>query len=193
MPYGQSLAKNRGPRAENSGQIIVDRKTNSELIVVVDIAMAEAVRKSGPWVVCRPGCTPCCHGHFDISQSDALRLREGLSDLQHRDPARAARVQERSREVVARNRELADYEPCPVLDPQTGTCDLYAARPITCRVFGPAVRGAGGEIGVCELCYHGASDDEIATCAVDLDLEAFDPGDSEETTVADCLAGDNSS
>jgi Fe-S-cluster containining protein len=193
MPCSHYREANRRFVRRKDGQTIVDGKTISELIVIVDAAMAEAVRNSGSWIVCRPGCTPCCHGHFVISQSDALRLREGLSDLQHRDPARAARVRERVREVAAQNRELADDEPCPVLDPQTGTCDLYAARPITCRVFGPAVRGAGGEIGVCELCYHGATDEEIAACAVDLDLEAFDAGDPEETTVANCLAGDNSS
>jgi len=171
----------------------VDSKTTTTLIQVVDTVMAEAVRKSGHWIVCRPGCTPCCHGHFAISQSDALQLRSGLADLHLIEPERAARVRERAIEVASRKRELAEDEPCPVLDPQTGTCDLYSARPLTCRVFGPAVRGAGGEIGVCELCYHGASDEEIAACAVDLDLEAFDADDSEETTVADCLAGDNGS
>jgi Fe-S-cluster containining protein len=49
---------------------------------------------------------------------------------------------------------------CPVLDPATGRCELYSARPLTCRVFGPPVRNEGG-IGVCELCYAGASEAEI--------------------------------
>ena len=30
---------------------------------------------------------------------------------------------------------FANDEPCPVLDPATGACDLYAARPMTCRIF----------------------------------------------------------
>ncbi len=34
---------------------------------------------------------------------------------------------------------------------------------MTCRVFGPPVRSEDG-LGVCELCYHGASDEEIAAC-----------------------------
>ena len=34
---------------------------------------------------------------------------------------------------------------------------------MTCRVFGPPVRSEDG-LGVCELCYHGASDKEIAAC-----------------------------
>lgn len=47
--------------------------------------------------------------------------------------------------------------PCPVLDPETGRCELYAERPLTCRIFGPPVRNENG-IGVCELCYVGASE-----------------------------------
>jgi Fe-S-cluster containining protein len=58
---------------------------------------------------------------------------------------------------------FANDEVCPALDPQSGTCDLYAARPMTCRVFGPPVRSEGG-LGVCELCYHCATAEEIASC-----------------------------
>ena len=75
----------------------------------------------------------------------------------------------------------AEEEPCPVLDPETGACDLYDARPLTCRVFGPAVRSEGG-VGACELCYVGAGDEEIAGCAVELDAGVLD--DDRETTVA---------
>jgi hypothetical protein len=36
---------------------------------------------------------------------------------------------------------------------------------MTCRTFGPPVRsGEEGALGVCELCYQGASDEEIAAC-----------------------------
>lgn len=50
--------------------------------------------------------------------------------------------------------------PCPVLDPATGRCDLYTGRPFTCRVFGPPVMNEGG-LGTCELCYIGASEEQI--------------------------------
>jgi Fe-S-cluster containining protein len=136
------------------------------LLQIVDAAMAEAARKSGPWLVCRPGCNDCCKGPFPITQLDARRLREGLAELESRDPQRAARVRQRARQPV-----VTDDDPCPALDPSTGTCDLYAARPITCRIFGPPVRWGSGAVGVCELCFEGASDEEIAACAV-----AVDPG-----------------
>ena len=113
-----------------------------------------------------------------------------MAELEAADPQRAARVRTRALESIAkigpefpgdmktgilgdddeaaaRFEEFADFEPCPALDPDRGTCDLYQWRPITCRVFGPPVRSDGG-LGVCELCYHEATPDEIATCEMDL-------------------------
>jgi Fe-S-cluster containining protein len=161
-----------------------------DLIQIVDAALAEAARKSGPWLVCRPGCTPCCYGPFEITQLDARRLRDGLAQLDFTDPARAARLRARVAQVTG---ELRDDQPCPVLDPAAGTCDLYAARPITCRVFGPPMRVGSEAIGICELCYHGAGDEEIAACEVDLDIEdaesaLLDELGGEMTTVAQCFA-----
>lgn len=177
---------------------------DQQLVQIVDAALADAARKSGPWLVCRPGCTQCCVGPFPISQLDAARLRQGMSDLEAADPARAARVRDRARESVTRlgpafpgdattgilaedeeSQErfagFADDEPCPALDPATGLCDLYAARPMTCRTFGPPVRsGPEGGLGVCELCYHGASDEEIAACEM-----VPDPDDLESSLISE--------
>jgi Fe-S-cluster containining protein len=139
-----------------------------EFIQIVDAALAEAARKSGPWLVCKPGCCDCCMGPFTISDRDAARLRTGLAELVSADPERAARVRERARAAVERLPDLSEDEPCPVLDPDTGTCDLYSARPFTCRVFGPPIQWGGDAVGVCELCFHGATDDQIAACAVEL-------------------------
>ena len=192
------------------------------LIQIIDSAHAEAARKSGAWLACRPGCSQCCIGVFPISQLDVRRLQAGLEELERDDPARAARVVARARDSVERLRgefpgdaktglleesdeaearfeDFANDEPCPALDPQTQTCDLYASRPMTCRVFGPAVRGADGAVGACELCYQGASDEQIAECAVEMDpddtespltakLEA-ETGVRGMTIVAWCLAG----
>jgi Fe-S-cluster containining protein len=154
-----------------------------ELVQIVDRVMAEAVRKSGSWLACRIGCHECCLGPFSITQLDGLRLRAGLAELRTSEPVRAARVLDRARAYVE-----TDDEPCPALDPETGACDLYAARPITCRMFGPAVRQHGGQsLGVCELCFRGATDEEIAACAVEVDpdnLEAVLLRELERTTGA---------
>jgi Fe-S-cluster containining protein len=153
-------------------------RKDKKLIQIVDGALADVARRSGEWLVCRPGCTQCCIGVFSINQLDALRLRRGLADLEQRDPERASRVQQRARESVARlapefpgdpvsgllwegdeaEQRFADFaneEPCPALDPETGNCELYESRPMTCRVFGPPVRTEDG-LGVCELCFKGA-------------------------------------
>jgi Fe-S-cluster containining protein len=152
---------------------------DGELIRIVDAAMAEAARKSGAWLVCRPGCWECCVGPFPITQADARRLRAGLAELEAGDAARAARVRWRAAAATER-----DDEPCPALDPETGACDLYAARPVTCRVFGPPVQWGGDAVGVCELCFHGASDAEIAACAVELEIAE---DESQPTSVAGAL------
>src|SRR5436305_1633667 len=136
--------------------------SHTPLIQIVDRALAEAQRKAGPWLACRPGCYQCCVGPFGISAQDAERLREGLANL---EPDRAARVRERARQSAERlastytleqlltDEDAAADEPCPALDPQTATCDLYSARPITCRTFGPPLRFADDAAAICELCF----------------------------------------
>ncbi|MGA2194934.1 MAG: YkgJ family cysteine cluster protein [Bryobacteraceae bacterium] len=144
-------------------------------IQILDAALAESARRSGAWLVCKLGCTECCIGPFPITQLDAVRLREGLSGLQHSDPARAARILQRSREAVARG-DQGDEDACPVLDPETGACDLYAARPVTCRTFGPPVRWGAEPLGICELNFQGATEEEIAACEVALDVREMEAG-----------------
>jgi Fe-S-cluster containining protein len=157
--------------------------SDSKLIQIVDAALLLAAEKSGAWLACKPGCSQCCVGVFAINPLDAARLRDGLAELASRDLDRAERVRRRAAQSWRRLigdfpgdpvtgaldedseafQSYANDEPCPVLDPETGTCDLYAARPMTCRVFGPPVRSDDG-LGVCELCYHGATPEEIASC-----------------------------
>jgi Fe-S-cluster containining protein len=161
--------------------------TDLELIQIVDAALAESARRSGEWLVCRPGCCECCMGPFSITALDAARLRRGLKDLESADPERAARVRARALAYSG-----GDDEACPALDSPSGTCDLYAARPITCRVFGPPVRCGSEAVGICELCYHGATGDEITACEVEIDPEGLEARLLEqlgqgETTVAAAL------
>jgi Fe-S-cluster containining protein len=164
---------------------------DQKLVQIVDAALADAGRRSGSWLVCRPGCTQCCIGVFAITQLDAARLQHGLVELEEHDPQRASAVRARAQDAVVRLspefpgdrtngilsddetaehrfEDFANDEPCPALDPATGTCDLYASRPLTCRAFGPPVRSEDG-LGVCELCFHGASDEEIAACEMEVD------------------------
>lgn len=178
-------------------------RSDQHLVQIVDAALAEASRKSGDWLVCRKGCTQCCYGPFAISQLDAWRLKKGMAQLGSTDPQRAAEVRRRAQDAVKRLAptfpgnpktgildddeeaegafaEFANDEPCPALDPATGACDLYNARPMTCRTFGPPVRSGPEEgLAVCELCYYGATDQQIADCEI-----TPDPDNLEEKLIA---------
>ena len=134
---------------------------------------------------------------FEISALDAARLLEGLALA---DAAVAARVRERvaaaqaklgpfypgdvstgvltgTEEEVELFEEWAHAEPCPALDPEMQTCDLYEYRPILCRTFGPPIlndpedRDAG--LAICELCFTDATDEDIAAAEMDSGFRAL--------------------
>ena len=181
----------------------------------MDAALAEAARRAGSWLACRPGCTQCCHGAFAINALDAARLETGMNALRASDPKRAAEVETRakawiaevgaefpgdmetgmlgtSEEDQARFETFANDAPCPALNPESGLCDVYEWRPMTCRVFGPPVRMEGEALGCCELCFVGASGDEITACEMPVphELEARlveEMGGTDETVVAYAL------
>lgn len=145
-------------------------KDDRRLLAAVASALDEASRRSGAWLVCRPGCTSCCLGPFPITGLDALRLRQGLSVLAAFDPARAGRIRDRAAVTPAD----VDDVPCPALDPETGCCELYEWRPMTCRTFGPAMWTEDGGVGACELCYAGATGNQVIHCAVEIDPEGLE-------------------
>jgi Fe-S-cluster containining protein len=166
------------------------RQQDGAFVALVDGAFADAASRSGPHLLCRPGCTQCCIGVFAIRPADALRLRQGLSALQHEDPERSARIQQRaaaswsrlapdfpgdatsgtleldeSGDPTSRFENFGNDELCPALDPAHGTCDLYSSRPQTCRVFGPPI-ATGEGYGICELCFQTATAQEIERAAI---------------------------
>jgi len=188
-----------------------------ELVQIMDAALADAARRSGAWLACRPGCTQCCHGAFAINALDVARLEVGIKALRATAPRKAEALVRRATEWIAeygaefpgdratgtlgtsdeeqaRFEEFANEAACPALDPATGLCDVYEWRPMTCRVFGPPVRMAeGDQLGCCELCFLGASEEEIAGCEmpVPIDLEerlVGETGDKTETIVAYVLS-----
>lgn len=189
---------------------------DSDLIQIMDTALADATQRAGSWLACRPGCTQCCHGAFAINALDAARLQSGMRALDLSDAATAHAVRDRARAWLdrygpefpgdsgtgilgdsesdqARFEDFANDAACPALNPETGLCDVYAWRPMTCRVFGPPVRVAEGDgLACCELCFIGATDEQIAACEMrpphDLEQELFmEAGEPGETIVAFAL------
>jgi len=199
------------------------------LVQIVDAALADAARRAGNWLVCRVGCTQCCYGAFAINELDALRLQTGMKELRATVPELATEIERRvqawieahgadypgnlatgklgeSESAQEQFEEFANGAACPALDPATGRCDVYAWRPMTCRVFGPPVRMEAGvnaadadeastdvsALGHCELCFHGASEDQVKACEMTVphELEAallHDVGETGETVVAFAL------
>jgi Fe-S-cluster containining protein len=184
-----------------------------DLVQIVDAALASATLRSGFHLACRPGCTQCCHGVFAISHQDAARLRDGLELLTQSDPTRAERIRDRviasltrlapnfpgdpasgllteDDEATEAFEDFANDEPCPVLDPATGTCDLYQHRPILCRTFGPPVRTENGHLAHCELCYTEATTEEIAACELDPTISETVAASDEAFNTIHNLAGE---
>jgi len=187
------------------------------LVATLERQWAETARAAGAWLACRPGCTECCIGPFPVTRLDAAWLRCGLARLRSSRPQAASRVLERARRAATTLREdfpgdaatgrLGDDEarldvflerhaalPCPVLDPATGRCELYDARPVACRVYGPPVRYASGDGDACRLCFVGADAATVERCRVAPDPEGLEetilartPGGEAETLVAFAL------
>jgi len=191
----------------------------SKLVQIMDAALADTARRAGDWLVCRPGCTQCCYGAFAINQLDVLRLRAGMEKMRETHPARAAALEDRAQQWIAefggefpgdpatgllgeseedreRFEKFANEAACPALDPATGLCGVYEARPMTCRVFGPPVRVDAGDgvegLAHCELCFAGATPEQVAACEMnvphELESRLLDQlGSSQETVVAYAL------
>ncbi len=136
-------------------------------------------------------------GPFPITLLDARRLNAGLQALRASAPRRAAAVERRATAAVremqrrfpgdpasgrlnedeaARERFFDRHQslPCPALDPKTGACELYDARPLTCRTFGPPVRIGRENLPPCRLCFVGVPSREVARCRIDVDVDLED-------------------
>ncbi len=205
------------PLPPRDAQLVQIRE--ARLLQSIDVALADAARRAGDLLACRIGCTQCCYGAFAINALDAARLREGMISLRARNPELATEIERRAHTWLAKyssdfpgdsetgilgtsDADQASFEDfandaaCPALDPASGRCDVYAWRPMTCRVFGPPVRsvsdsGAEG-LGHCELCFIGASPEQVAACEMpvphELEMEILEEiGATDETVVAFAL------
>ncbi len=176
-----------------------------DLIQIVDAALGSATARSGGHLVCRPGCSQCCHGVFEITGLDAERLRDGLKQVEADDAAKAGRIVGRleaarahllpffpgdpasgllsdDAEQIELFEEWAHADACPVLDPETQTCDLYAYRPILCRTFGPPIRNDHADpdagLAICELCFTTATEEETLAAEMDSSWRPLEPQDA---------------
>jgi len=220
----RKVYRSRGPfvravRIEREASI---GRLDRDLLAALDDGFDEVARRAGSWLPCGPGCGHCCHGPFPITRLDVRRLRRGWRDLRLRASERALAIRRRAREAAAtlrgsfpgsgvdagrpaRDERALDRllrrhrsMPCPVLDPRSGRCELYAARPVACRTYGPPLLFEGEEAASCPLCFRGADRATIRRCRFEPDRDRLEtailthmgvaPGEEWETLIAFALA-----
>ena len=99
-----------------------------------------AVRAAPAAFACRAGCDACCRADLTVWGVEAASLREAFGGLA---ASTRASVVDRARRGLT----------CVFRDPDAGTCDVYAARPLICRTHGLAVL-ADGRLDACPLNYR---------------------------------------
>jgi Fe-S-cluster containining protein len=154
----------------------------------VDAVFKKVQAEHEACVRCRLGCSDCCHALFDLTLIEALYIKAQF-DKVFKEDARALvieRASEADRAVYRLKRQaFKDHENgkpeseileemaahrirCPLLNSED-QCDLYAHRPLTCRLYGiPTVIG-----------------DKAHTCG----LSGFEQGEAYPTVRLDAIQG----
>jgi Fe-S-cluster containining protein len=116
-------------------------------------------------VVCKEGCSDCCHALFDLSLVEAMYVNRAFAEAFPHGTQRSAilsRASEADRALTRIKRDMFRAEKdgeaplaimgraaqikqrCPLLDDDNRCC-LYERRPVTCRIYGvpAAIAGRG--------------------------------------------------
>lgn len=91
------------------------------------------IRAHHPEWLCGKGCDHCCRQLADVPRLTADEwelLRAGLAVLPRE------RLEDIRRELAAMPPRPAAPIVCPLLDHLTGSCPVYAQRPVPCRTYG---------------------------------------------------------
>ena len=185
-----------------------EEKTDFVILETVAAAVKESHARAGKWIACRAGCSECCSVLFPITMQDAERLRRGVAAAP--EEGRAGIVG-RARGLLAEiwpdfpggagvfraNEEWQEWfltrhkgHACPVVDPTTGACRLYAHRPVACRLYGHLIQIGEEAQTICHYCFQGATAAEIEASRVVVPVAAVEQGALEagETLIAWVLA-----
>lgn len=120
----------------------------------VDETMRMLYEKYPDEVMCKKGCSDCCHAVFDLSLIEALYLLSVFGyrseELQQRVLSRCEPALKKWESLMTTGEDLSRARiRCPLLN-DTGECDCYEARPVNCRTYGvPTV--INGAAHVCGL------------------------------------------
>lgn len=125
------------------------------LVGQVDRVFQKVATEFTQEVRCRQGCSDCCHAIFDISLVEAMYMNARFQELEDsRRTAIMVDADKADRKAYVLKKKLCPGVPetaqeqkailrrvgqerirCPLLD-EGENCRMYAARPMTCRVYG---------------------------------------------------------
>lgn len=123
------------------------------LVAQVDAVFQKVAGNFAAEVRCREGCSDCCHALFDVTLIEALYLNarfSALDEVRRNEILIEADKADRKAYILKKqaSRDASDVDHneillrtakerirCPLLDTQE-RCQLYAYRPITCRIYG---------------------------------------------------------
>lgn len=106
--------------------------TLTQLHVDIDVRVQAILEERSDWL-CGKGCDSCCRRLANVpllTLDEWNLLREGLSELT------PERLQEVSRNMTSLTSQQSRPITCPMLDLSTGSCPVYAQRPVACRTYG---------------------------------------------------------
>lgn len=128
------------------------------LVARVDELCREIGEGWGTHIVCHQGCDSCCR-HLQLFPVEAAALAAALHTL---PPAEVLELQTRARQAPL-------DAPCPLLD--TGSCRLYAARPLICRTHGLPLLMTGAQGAHVDYCPKNFAGVASLPAAAVIDLE----------------------
>jgi len=144
-------------------------KKYEALLKTADDLFSKVAAEYPEEVKCKYGCADCCYALFDLTLIEALYIKHHF-DMGYDGPERERRIEiankidrelyklkrkaykdlEAGKEEKEIFRELAEKKVrCPLLNDENA-CDLYAYRPITCRLYGipTSIAGEGHTCGL---------------------------------------------
>ncbi|MEE4264811.1 MAG: YkgJ family cysteine cluster protein [Desulfobacteraceae bacterium] len=140
-----------------------------QLVAAADKAFHRVNSAFEECVKCKPSCSDCCFALFDLTLVEALYInhkfletykgseRVALLEKANRADRRIHRIKRKAFQSLQQGKEegqvLAELSleriRCPLLN-ERELCEMYAFRPITCRVYGIpfAIGGSGHTCGL---------------------------------------------
>lgn len=124
--------------------------------------------KQNMQIACHKGCEWCCHQAVFANSYELHYLSEKIKNLLSKeDFEQILKKAENKRAITSalNEKEILKYKsPCPLL--QGGSCSMYAARPMACRIY------LSYKLATCLEFYHHPDNDDNYPALLDFPLRA---------------------